>query len=286
MTHLIERFTEHMKSGKYNSMTVAAYRKAIFVFYNVVRDMPQSKITDEYIGNYLMDLGEKKDKAEAIQAGKALKLFYDVIFGRKLSIKSTGEAKEQKLPEILSREEVKKIFYTVTNIKHKSLLLLIYNSGLRISEAINLKVDDLDLEKCTIKVSDKNEDGEDRVLALSPNIIDYLKRYFVKSKPENVLFPGEKGKPYSSRNVQLFFQAALKKTGIEKSATVHTLRHSYAVHALEAGMDIHLLQYILGHRFLQTTSIYNQMANVDVSKFRNPIQDINLNEGEFTFSLY
>lgn len=285
MTHLIERFTEHMKSGKYNSMTVAAYRKAIFVFYNEVRDLPQSKITDEFIGDYLKDLGEKKDKAEAIQAGKALKLFYDVIFGRKLGIKSTGESKEQKLPEILSKEEVKKIFYTVTNIKHKSLLLLIYNSGLRISEAINLMVDDLDMENCTLRIVDKNEDSS-RVVALAPNIIDYIKRYFVKSKPETVLFPGEKGKPYSSRNVQLFFQAALKKSGIDKNATVHTLRHSYAVHALEAGLDIHLLQYILGHRFLQTTSVYNQIANVDVSKLRNPIQDINLNEGEFTFSLY
>ena len=190
MTHLIERFTKHMKSGKYNSMTVTAYRNAIFVFYNVVRDMPQSKITDEFIGNYLLELSDKKDKAEVVQAGKALKLFYDVIFGRKLGIKSTGEAKVQKLPEVLSKNEIKQIFYTVTNVKHKVLLLLIYNSGLRISESINLKVEDLNLKGKTINIWDK-ERKEKRVMAISPNIIDFIKRYFVKESPENYLFPGE-----------------------------------------------------------------------------------------------
>jgi integrase/recombinase XerD len=285
MTHLIERFTEYMKSGKYNSVTVSAYRNAIFVFYNVVRDMPQSKITDEYIGNYIIELSEKKDKADVIQAGKALKLFYEVIFGRKLTIKSTGEKKIQKLPDTLSKNEIKQIFYTVTNIKHRVLLLLIYNSGLRISEAINVKVEDLNLEDRTINIWDKKR-SEKRVLAIAPNIIDFIKLYFVKESPHDFLFPGEGGKPYSSRNIQLFFQSAVKKSEINKPATVHTLRHSYAVHALEAGMDIHLLQNILGHRFLQTTAIYNQVATVNTSNLRSPLQDISLKDGEFTFSPY
>lgn len=283
MTHLIERFTEHMKSGKYNSMTVTAYRNAIFVFYNTIRDMPQSKITDEYIGNYLKELAEKKDKSEAIQAGKAIKIFYEVIFSRKLKIKSTGEAKKIKLPDILSKDEIKKIFFIITNIKHKALLLLIYNSGLRISEAINLKVEDIDLNNKTIIIWDKRRKNE-RELAISPNIIDFIKRYFEKENPIEFLFPGEKGTPYSSRNVQLFFNAALKKAEISKPATVHTLRHSYALHALESGMDIHILQFILGHRFLQTTSIYNQVANVDTSKLRSPIQDLDLTENAVIFS--
>jgi integrase/recombinase XerD len=285
MTHLIERFTEYMKSGKYNSVTVSAYRNAIFVFYNVVRDMPQSKITDEYIGNYIIELSEKKDKADVIQAGKALKLFYEVIFGRKLTIKSTGEKKIQKFPDTLSKNEIKQIFYTVTNIKHRVLLLLIYNSGLRISEAINVKVEDLNLEDRTINIWDKKR-SEKRVLAIAPNIIDFIKLYFVKESPHDFLFPGEGGKPYSSRNIQLFFQSAVKKSEINKPATVHTLRHSYAVHALEAGMDIHLLQNILGHRFLQTTAIYNQVATVNTSNLRSPLQDISLKDGEFTFSPY
>ncbi|UBM59709.1 tyrosine-type recombinase/integrase [Marinilongibacter aquaticus] len=285
MTHLIERFTEHLKSGKYNHQTIVAYRNAIFVFYNLVRDMPQSKITDEFIGNYLIELADKKDKNEAMQAGKALKLFYEVIFNRKLGIKSTGESKEEKLPEILSKNEVKQILYAVTNIKHKCVLLLIYNTGLRISEVINLKVEDLNLEKRTIRIWDKERENA-RILALSSNVIDFLRRYFVKDKPSDILFPGEKGTPYSSRNVQLFFQAALKKSGVSKNATVHTLRHSFAVHALEMGMDIHILQEILGHNFLQTTSIYNQLAEIRLDKLRNPIEDINLHEGELNFSLY
>ena len=123
-------------------------------------------------------------------------------------------------------------------------------------------------------------------MAIALNVIDFIKRYFVKESPKDFLFPGEGGKPYSSRNIQLFFQSAVKKSEINKPATVHTLRHSYAVHALEAGMDIHLLQHILGHRFLQTTAIYNQVATVNTSNLRSPLQDINLKDGEFTFSPY
>ncbi len=284
MTHLIERFTEHLKKGKYNAQTIAAYRNAIFVFYNYFRDMPQSKMTDEVIGNYLIELAEKKDAAEVSQAGKAIKLFYEVIFNRKLGIKSSGENKEEKLPEILTILEVKSILYAVKNIKHRCVLLMIYNCGLRISEVLNLQLQDIDLEKNTITVRGEKK-GEERILRLAPNTKEFLIRYFRKQQITDVLFPGEGGTAYSSRNVQLFFQAALKKSGVKKEATVHTLRHSFAVHCLEKGMDIHILQQILGHRFLQTTTIYNQLANVNLANLRSPLEDINLLEGEFNFSL-
>jgi integrase/recombinase XerD len=285
MIHLIERFAEHLKEKKYNQATITAYRISIYVYYNAIRELPQSKITDEFIHDYLEELAAKKDRQEVFQTGKALKLFYEVIFNRKLRLKTNGVNKEEKLPDTLSKEEIKKLFSSVTNIKHKAVLLLIYNSGLRISEVLNIKTGDLNLENLTIDIWDKNREVK-RTLAISPNITDYLKRYLIKEKPADILFPGEGGTPYSARNVQLFFQSALKKAGIEKEATVHTLRHSFAVHALEAGMDIHILQDILGHRFLQTTSIYNQVATIDISKMRNPIQDINLHEGELNFYPY
>lgn len=282
MTHLIERFTEYLKTGKYNTSTITAYRNAIFVFQNHYWNVPQSKITDELVGTYLKDLGDKKDQQEVIQAGKAIKLFYDVIFGRKLNIKASGKFKNNKLPEILTQEEVRLLMASVSNIKHKALLLLIYNSGLRISEALVLEVKDLDFEERTITLRG-DEEKPDRTLRVAPNALDFIRRYMRKFEPKDVLFPGEKGKPYSARNVQLFFRAAIKKAQINKDATVHTLRHSYAVHSLEAGMDIHILKEILGHKFLQTTSMYNQMVNLRMSDLRSPLEDIDLAIGEIKF---
>lgn len=280
MTHLIERFAEYLKSGKYNSSTVTAYRNAIFVFYNHHWNIPQSKINDDVVAKYLKELGEKKDQTEVIQAGKAIKLFYEVIFNKTLNITASGESKKEKLPEILTKEEVRQILDAAKNIKHKVMLMLTYGCGLRISDVLVVKVQDVNMEKKTLTV---HHDEEPRILRLPPNTLDYLVRYFRKEKPKEYLFPSTGGSPYSARNVQLFFQSALKKTGIKKDATVHTLRHSFAVHCLEAGMDIHILQQILGHKFVNTTTTYNQLADVQLKNLRSPLEDIDLSFGEINF---
>ncbi|WP_156511000.1 MULTISPECIES: phage integrase N-terminal SAM-like domain-containing protein, partial [Emticicia] len=149
MTHLIERFTEILRKGKYNTQTIAAYRNAIFVFYNHFRDLPQSKITEELIAAYLIDLGEKKggNADAALQAGKAIKLFYEVIFNRKLGIKANGESKAESLPEILTEDEVKKLISVLENLKHKALMSIIYAAGLKLSDVLNLKVTDINFNK-------------------------------------------------------------------------------------------------------------------------------------------
>ncbi len=275
MTHLIERFTEVLRKGKYNSQTIAAYRNAIFVFYNHFRDLPQSKITDELIADYLKDLGEKKAGAvdAAIQSGKAIKLFYETIFNRKLGIKASGQSKEDSLPEILTEKEIGKIIQVLDNHKHKALLSIIYAAGLKLSDVLNMKVQDIDFEKKEIMVSpSKSEKG--RKLRLPAKLIPILKSYIEKYQPEDLLFGGDKGKSYSPRSVQLVFQQAIAKAKVQKEASVHTLRHSYAVHCLERGMDIHLLQEILGHRYLQTTAIYTQIAQIELVNVRSPFEDL------------
>lgn len=277
MTHLIERFTEILRKGKYNSQTIAAYRNAIFVFYNHFRDLPQSKITDELVSSYLLGLSEKKGgTADASkQAGKAIKLFYEVIFKRKLGIKASGEMKEDTLPEILSEIEIESIISVLDNPKHKALVAIIYAMGLKLSDILIMKVTDLDMEKRHIMVPPSKTD-KGRKLRLPKKLIPILTAYFDKHNPQDLLFVGEKGKAYSPRSVQLVFQQALAKAKIEKSATVHTLRHSYAVHCLERGIDIHLLKEILGHKYLQTTSMYYQIAQVDLANIRSPFEDLEL----------
>jgi integrase/recombinase XerD len=277
VTHLIERFTEVLRKGKYNSQTIAAYRNAIFVFYNHFRDLPQSKITDELIAAYLKELADKKAGTAdaAIQSGKAIKLFYETIFNRKLGIKASGESKEDSLPEILTEKEVAKIINVLDNLKHKSLMSIIYAAGLKLSDVLSLKLQDIDFEKKEITISaSKSEKG--RKLMLPSKVVPILNAYIAKYQPEELFFGGDKGKSYSPRSVQLVFQQALAKAKINKDASVHTLRHSYAVHCLERGMDIHLLQEILGHRYLQTTAIYNQIAQVEIVNIRSPFEDLEL----------
>jgi len=277
VTHLIERFTEILKKGKYNSQTIAAYRNAIFVFYNHFRDLPQSKINEELISAYLFELGDKKGGSTdaTLQAGKAIKLFYEVMFNRKFVIRANRESKSDKLPEILTELEIAKIISVLDNLKHKALMSIIYAAGLKLRNVLNMKITDIDFDKGEIIVMPtKSEKG--RTLMLPKKLVPILKAYLKKYNPQHLLFDGENGKTYSPRSVQVVFQQAMVKGKIEKDASVHTLRHSYAVHCVERGMDIHLLQTILGHKYLQTTSIYNQIAQVELINIRSPFEDLDI----------
>jgi len=277
VTHLIERFTEHLKKGKYNSATIAAYRNAIFVFYNHFRDYPQSKITDELISNYLLGLSNNKNsKQDAIQSGKAIKLFYEVTFSKKLNLKSTGKIKQDQVIDVLSHDELFKLFNSVKNIKHKLLLMFIYNNGLKVNEIVNLEVEDVDTEANIIIIKSDNNKRK-RMLRLSPNLNWHIEKYKLKHNPKKIFFPGSGGEGYySARNIQLFFQKALFEAGINKHATLNTLRHSFAVHSLEMGMDVHILQKILGHSNIQTTTVYNQFVKLKMENLRSPLENIDI----------
>ena len=273
MTHLIDRFTEHLKKGKYNFSTIAAYRNALFVFYNHFRDYPQSKITDEIISDYLLGLANtKKSKYDSMQFEKAIKLFFEVIFGKKLNLKYTGKIKDELEINILSKEELFQLFKSIKNIKHRLLLMIIYNNGLKVNEIINLEITDIDMVNNTITIRHKNP-KKDRVLRLSPNLNKHIEKYLEKFEPTKVFFPGSGGIGYySARNIQSFFQKALIQAGLDKRATLNTLRHSYAVHCLEMGLDIHILQKILGHSNNQTTTVYMKFSKVNLQSLRAPLE--------------
>jgi integrase/recombinase XerD len=272
MTHLIEKFTDILKKGRYNTQTIAAYRNALFKFYNEFREVPERQITDGMIADYLQDLKTKKNVSPDIiqQYGKAIKLFYELLFARKLSITIAGQIKEEQLIEVLSRAEVNKLLEVTDNVKHKALLSMVYATGMRLAEILNIKLIDVDFESNLIYIRPiKNEQG--RHLTLANNLKDALQAHIEKNKPADLLFEGEKGKGYSPRSIQLVFQVALKKSGINKDVSIHSLRHSFAVHLLERGIDLHLLKEILGHKNVQTTSVYVPMAKIELANIKSPM---------------
>ena len=192
----------------------------------------------------------------------ALKFYYERILQLDLEIMGIKRPRRPKsLPKVMSMGEVSKILSALTNIKHLSMLYLAYGSGLRSGEILNLKVHDLHLENKHIWVR-KGKGNKDRVVVLSQTSIDLVVRYFQETKPAYWLFEGQiKGKPYSAKSLSMVFKRALEKAGLTQNYTLHSLRHSFATHPYEQGVDILKIQRQLGHADLKTTLIYTHLSN-------------------------
>jgi integrase/recombinase XerD len=181
--------------------------------------------------------------------------------------------KEKKLPVVLSGSEVKAIFNTITNLKHKALLSLLYSAGLRIGEAINLEINDIDSQRMLIHIK-QAKGKKDRYTLLSSAFVKILRAYYIAYKPEKYLFEGQKGGKYSNTSAQKVLKNALFKADIKKKVTLHSLRHSFATHLLEKGTDIRYIQELLGHSSPKTTMIYTHVTETSLKKIKNPFDDL------------
>jgi site-specific recombinase XerD len=162
---------------------------------------------------------------------------------------------------------------TTRNLKHRSILAVIYSAGLRISELISLRPSDIDSDRKQIKVLGKG--NKYRYTLLSENTLDMLRMYWRAYKPVRYLFEGQKqGQPISKSTVQQVFRHSCKKTGINKPASVHSLRHSFATHLLESGVNLKIIQSLLGHSSLRTTSIYLHVTRFDPASIKSPFDEI------------
>lgn len=182
---------------------------------------------------------------------------------------------EKRLPAVLSKEEISKIIEVTKNLKHKTIIMLAYSAGLRISEVINLKPADIDSQRMQILVH-QGKGHKDRNVVLSEVILEQLRMYWKKYRPEVYLFEGyTDGLPYAARSIQCVFKKSLKLTGITKPASFHTLRHSYATHLVEDGVSVIIIQRLLGHKNLKSTSVYLHLQHYDISKIKSPLDTLN-----------
>jgi len=190
---------------------------------------------------------------------------------------------EKRLPAVLSRGEVQRLFQAVDNLKHRAVLLVIYAGGLRVSEAARLKVADVDGERRQVFVRG-GKGGKDRYTVIGEAALEALRDYWRVYQPTGWLFPGYRpDEPISPRAIQAAFRRARDQAGIRKEATVHTLRHSFATHLLEDGVDVRYIQELMGHEDVRTTQRYTHVSNREMGRIRSPVDDLVLKEegGEY-----
>jgi integrase/recombinase XerD len=212
-------------------------------------------------------------------AVSAMRFFYGVTLGRSAIVERIPYArKRRQLPVILSADEVVRFFAAVPSLKHRTALMTAYAAGLRVSEVMRLKLADIDSSRMLIRV-DQGKGGRDRYIMLSPQLLGVLRAYWRKARPAHWLFPGQdESRPLDPSVLQWACRNARAAAKLSKPVTVHTLRHSFATHLLEAGTDIRIIQALLGHRDLSTTVLYTQVAATTIGNTVSPFDRLKLEE--------
>jgi integrase/recombinase XerD len=273
-----EEYIKTLVMRAYSSRTVLTYKSLFRAFMEFYRTRDLDNITAPEIREYLIYLVDKRKVSQSYQnqAINAIKFYYEKILGRPPEKYYLHRPrKEHRLPGVLSEEEVGHILKKITNPKHRCIIFIIYSAGLRLSEVVNLKLTDIDSKRMLIYIR-QGKGKKDRVSLLSEKVLVVLRQYYRDYKPQEWLFEGLGGGQYSARSVQEIFKAALQKSGIRKKASVHTLRHSFATHLLERGVDLRYIQELLGHNSVRTTEIYTHLTRKGLEKIKSPFDNIDV----------
>lgn len=239
-------------------------------FYRRSPDAISVEAVQSYLLHLLQERGLSYSTCNLITNG--LRFFYRITLGRSETEFCLPRPKTpQRLPEILSREEIERLFAVTTNLKHRVLLMTTYSAGLRVSEVARLKVTDIDSQRMTIRV-DQGKGAKDRYTLLSKRLLSELRRYWQAHRPREWLFPLRDGRgPIDPRSAQKIYYHAKDKAGIRKRSGIHGLRHAFATHLLEAGVDLHRIQRLLGHGHITTTMRYFHLAQRHLENTASPL---------------
>lgn len=270
----IVHFVEILKVKRYSQSTVNAYRSALFLVKNRFKK-PLENITESELHKFIYDYIHQKKISDSYQRQLvgAIKLYYQEVLNTEMNLQFLlPERRAKKLPTILSKHEVNQLISAIRNIKHKAMISLLYSSGLRIGELLNLRLEDIHSSRMVIHVK-SGKGNKDRIVPLSHKALLVLRTYYVQYKPVKYLFEGKPSLAYSATSVRSLLKRAAKTAKISKGFTPHDLRHSYATHLLEAGVDIRIIKELLGHNSIQTTLIYTHVADQTVMSVKSPFDD-------------
>jgi len=264
---------DELKLRNYSPQTIKSYLGCLGdYFYSFDGDGQLADVN--FIRKFLLEKQARGLSAQTINLYlNAIKFFYREIvkFNGEIDLKFAKRAK--KLPIVLSSEEIIAIITNIKNPKHKLLIALSYGAGLRVSEAVDLKVKDINLEELTIHLKDA-KGQKDRITLLPAKLKMDIHAMIVLKNKDDYVFMSERGGKLTDRTAQKIFENALQKTKITKDATFHSLRHSFATHLLENGVDVRYVQELLGHQNIRTTQIYTHVTNPAIKKIKSPLDNL------------
>jgi site-specific recombinase XerD len=269
LLELLKKIKDELRLRNYSPRTVESYLACLneyFKFIKIIKREPEI----EKIKEYLLEKQSRGQSSQTINVHlQAIKYFYREILKNNTEIDIKFAKTASKLPIVLSRDEIRKMIDEISNPKHKLLISLSYGAGFRVSEVINLKIKDVNIDELTIHIKGA-KGNKDRLTIFSEKIKDDL-AFFMKDLPiDGYVFASNRGGKLDERSAQKVFENALKKAGIQKQATFHSLRHSFATHLLESGVDVRYVQELLGHANIRTTQIYTKVTNPMLRNIKSP----------------
>ncbi len=268
-------FLEYMQLHNYSRSTFNTYHNMVIRYLNTFKGRGMLQVNrfgvveiDRYHQTWLQISSPSASLIN--QSVNAIKLYYKVVNNKLVDLSEVHRPMRNKvLPSVYSLDEVEKILGCIKNKKHKTMLFLIYSAGLRVSEVLNMRIEDIKFDRQMILIR-KSKGRKDRYSTLAVAALDMLTEYIQDYKPENYLFEGQFGGQYSSTSLRNILHAAKKRAGVKTQGSVHTLRHSFATHLLENGTDLRYIQELLGHSSSKTTEVYTHVSTLNISKITSP----------------
>ncbi len=253
----------------YSERTVKAYK---FYLEKFLKFLNGREPNEELLKEFLSNMISRGDSPATIALARASLVFYfKNVLKENIEIKTPKIPK--KIPTVLTRDEILRMIELTKNKKHRLIIKLLYSTGIRLSELTNLKIKDIDLNEGIVWIR-KGKGAKDRMVIMSKKLAEELREYIKDRNPNEFLFLGRDGK-ISNRNVQKIIRKAAERARIHKKVTPHVLRHSFATHLLESGVDIRKIQVLLGHSNLSTTQIYTTVTSSELKKIKNPLDSLN-----------
>lgn len=277
----LDNFVQQLQLKAYSPSTIKTYRNEFIQLLKLLKNKAVDELTTADLKRYMVHAMEKEGIKENTAHSRlnALKFYFEqVLYREKFFWEIPRPKKAIQLPKVFSQDEIAGIINSITNKKHKVMLMLAYSAGLRVSEVISLKAYEVDRKRMTIFIH-AAKGKKDRIVSLSPVLLVMLDSYMEEYIPsqKGYLFEGNiPGSPYSSRSLQEVIQAAKKKAGVIRPGSIHSLRHSFATHLIEKGTDVTMIQKLLGHNDLKTTLRYLHTSNKNLLKIISPLDDLNL----------
>ena len=280
MSTLREKMKQEMILVGLAESTQEIYLKAVLQLYDYYKRKPLQKLSEQEIKDYLLYLKQKRKLAPNTYNTQiyGLRFFYGITLRRplfKLQLPTTKVT--YKLPDILNANEVERIIKATGNVKHRTLLMLIYSAGLRVSEAVKLRLSDIDSQRMTLHIRNA-KGGKDRYVLLSPKMYQALRHYWKQCKFSDYLFTGQKepNQPLSVERASQIFKSAKARAGITKSGGIHSFRHAFATHLLESGADLFAIKALLGHSSIQSTVRYLDFVPNRHQNLVSPLEHLKL----------